>query len=580
MYKVINFLKKKNYIFIPVIFFLFFNILYFCQKTVFFVEVRSITNKSKDYQYLLYIDKVSQFIEENYNSTSLGKISNLIDENYQNINIHIKNKNLFNLGKIFLFNKQNLDEIIQNYFKNLNIKNEDIYFSIKDLSKLRIKEIADQGNLLISFDLKNQSHDIDNKIKLEILIKLIEESNRFTLRELKSKKNNYYNTLDEIGEIYQRIDKFEEFLNEDSLKDTSEKFLEELLNFNSVLEQDDWGKNNFDYLNYKFIKKNVIMEARIKASSQSNAQWIENYKQKFSFDLNSKLNFYKKIINNLNIEYKKLLNKSSEYEKLIERINKEIDIKFSNLLNDQNEEIKKIKNQIITDKKKYLISSIDWFDNIKNLNLKNYEGLKELEELIDESKMSNDYINFVGILDNSKKKLSNNTYIDRFMSIKKKGLGSKFTSDVRLLNEINDKINEDYNNIFQHILIPLHELMNLDDNLAAKNLYLAKKMNTPLTKKLDAELDFDYSYFISNYFENNHPYVQDKKINFIKNIKFFKSLINKEIEPELFRKIDLNSINFRKKFVNSYYFTFIASLLFSIFIGGFLFLLKKKLRKI
>ena len=578
MYKVINFLKKKNYIFIPVIFFLFLNILYFSQKTVLFVEVRSITNKSKDYQYLLYIDKASQFIEENYNS--FDKISNIIDENYQNINIHINNKNLFNLGKMFLFNKQHLYEIIQNYFKNLNIKNEDIYFSIKDLSKLRIKEIADQGNLLISFDLKNQSHDIDNKIKIEILNKLIEESNRFTLRELKSKKNNYYNTLDEIGENYQRIDKSEEFLNKNSLKDTNVKFLEELLNFNSVLEQDDWGKNNFDYLKYKFIKKNVIMEARIKASSQSNTQWIENYKEKFSFDLNLKLNFYKKIINNLNIKYKKLLNKSLEYEKLIERTNQEIDTKFSNLFNDQNEEIKKIKNQIITDKKKYLISSIDWFDSIKNLNLKNYEGLKELEELIDESKMSNDYINFVGILDNSKKNLSNNTYIDRFMSIKKKGLGSKFTSDVRLLNEINDKINENYNNILQHILIPLHELINLDEKLAAKNLYLAKKMNTPLTKKLDAELDFDYSYFISNYFENNHPYVQEKKINFIKNIKFFKSLINKEIEPELFRKIDLNSINFRKKFVNSYYFTFIASLLFSIFIGGFLFLLKKKLRKI
>lgn len=577
MVQVINFLKKKNYIFIPVIFFLFFNILYFSQKTIFFIEVRSISNKSKDFQYLLYTDKVSQFIEQNYNFiSSLGGISNFVEKDNQNIKIHIKNKNLFNFGKIFLFNKQNLYEIIQNYFHNLNIKNEDIYFSIKDLSKLRIKEIAEQGNLLISFDFKNRSHDIDNKNKIQILKKLIEESNRVTLEELKSKKNNYYNKLDSISNMHLSYNNKEEILNKNDSEDIGRKYLIEPINFNSLLQQDDRGKNNFDYLNYKFINKNVIIETRKKVLSQSNAEWIENYKQKFSSDLSSKLNFYNKIINDLNIKYKKLLKKSSEYEKFILSLDLEINYKFKELFNNKNEEIKKIKNQILINKKKYQINNVDGFNEIKNLYLKNYEGLNKLEELINESKNSNDHSNFVSILDDSKKNHSSNAYIDRFMSIKKKGLGSKFTLDVRLLNEINNKINQNYYNILKHIILPLSELMNLDDNLAAKNMYLASRMNTPLTNKLDVELDFDYSDFISNYFEKNHPYRKDKKVNFIKNINFFKSLINQEIEPEFFWKIDLNSIDFRKKYVDSYYFTFIASLLFSFFIGGFLFLLKRK----
>ena len=237
--------------------------------------------------------------------------------------------------------------------------------------------------------------------------------------------------------------------------------------------------------------------------------------------------------------------------------------KFHDLLNYGNQEIKKIQNEILANNKKYPSNYNDELESIKMLNFENYPNYKNLNKLI---KRSKDLTIDTG-------------FQEEFSLIKEQGLGLRYKSEIRMMKKLNMEIYKEYNLLQSSSSSLFSKLYLLDIELAKKKSNRPSKMNTKLTRTLNEKLDFDYSIFISDYFNKDYTYMRDKKVTFLNNIIFFENIINIETNLKYIQKLDLNSLKMKKKYLDSYAFVFIGSIIFMLFIGILLYMFKVKIRR-
>lgn len=226
-----------------------------------------------------------------------------------------------------------------------------------------------------------------------------------------------------------------------------------------------------------------VKKARQVAEKEGNEQWISDNKQNYLDQFNKKLNEYEEIIRKIENRRVKLQTKVINLKTLVSNNNIKVGNTINGLKNTDDRKIIELKKSIIKNKKIYLSSSklnnyklrLEYIEKIKFDDYQNYKFIKRLIVNANKSNKATDFVGKDGftiklpkILGGKEKKLTSNKigFIKEFSNIRNRNLGLTFNSDKKILDKLNNDIENQTANIIKYVVDPINTITLLDEELS------------------------------------------------------------------------------------------------------------------